>query len=176
MAEPSGRTASPAAAAPSVSLFRRRGRQMLPTMGHENKPVCLLFTDDDENDFVLLSCAARRAQLPVPVCWVKDGRELLAYLRRQGPYSVAIAYPQPALILLDLNMPRRNGREALQEIRNDPSLRSLPVVILTTSKAPEVIQLTYEAGANSFITKPVEFQRLVEIVQVLKRYWFEVAA
>ena len=149
---------------------------MLATMGHENKPVCLLFTDDDENDFVLLSCAARRAQLPVPVCWVKDGMELLAYLRRQGPYSNSIAYPKPALILLDLNMPRKNGHEALQDIRRDPGLCSVPVVILTTSRSVEDIQLTYEAGANSFISKPAEFQRLVEIMELVKRYWFEAVA
>jgi len=140
------------------------------------KPVCLIFADDDENDFVLLSCAARRAQLPVTVSWVKDGIELLEYLRRQGRYSDVATYPAPALILLDLNMPRKNGREALQDIRRDPGLCSVPIVILTTSKSAEDIRLTYEAGANSFITKPAEFQRLVEIVQVLKRYWFEVAA
>jgi two-component system, response regulator len=149
---------------------------MLPTMGHENKPVCLLFTDDDENDYVLLSCAARRAQLPVPVVWVKDGMELLEYLRRQGRFSDAASYPWPALILLDLNMPRKNGRDALQEIRQDPGLRSLPVVILTTSRSAEDIQHSYEAGANSFITKPAEFQRLVEIMEVLKRYWFELVS
>ena len=145
-------------------------------MAPKLKPVCLIFADDDENDFVLLSCAARRAQLPVTVSWVKDGIELLEYLRRQGRYSDVATYPAPALILLDLNMPRKNGREALQDIRRDPGLCSVPIVILTTSKSAEDIRLTYEAGANSFITKPAEFQRLVEIVQVLKRYWFEVAA
>ncbi len=140
------------------------------------KPLSLLIADDDENDYVLLSCAARRAQLPAQLCWVKDGMELLEYLRGQGCYSDSDSYPRPALILLDLNMPRKDGREALQEIRHDPGLGSLPVVILSTSKAAEDIRLAYEAGAHSFITNPPEFQRLVEIVEVLKRYWFEVVS
>jgi CheY-like chemotaxis protein len=121
-------------------------------MALEPKPLCLMFADDDENDYVLLNCAVRRARLPAPVRWVKDGTELLQYLHREGRYSDADSYPKPALILLDLNMPRKDGREALQEIRNDPSVRSLPIVVLTTSKAAEDIRLTYEAGANSFIT------------------------
>ena len=134
---------------------------------------CVLYADDDENDYVLLSCAARRAQLPAPVCWVKDGMELLEYLRHQGRYRESANYPKPTLVLLDLNMPGKNGREALQDIRSDPVLRSLPVVVLTTSKAAADIQAAYETGANSFITKPAEFQVLVEIMEVLKRYWFE---
>jgi two-component system response regulator len=138
--------------------------------------ACLIFADDDENDYVLLNCAARRVRFPAPVCWVRDGIELLQYLRRQGRYTNPDSYPKPALILLDLNMPRKDGREALQEIRSDPVLRSLPVVILTTSQAAQDIQLSYEAGANSFISKPAEFQRLVEVVEVLKRYWFELVA
>lgn len=145
-------------------------------MASATKPLCLLIADDDENDYVLLSCAARRAQLPAQLCWVKDGVELLEYVRGQGWYGDSANYPKPAVILLDLNMPRKNGRQALQEIRQDESLRSLPVVIFTTSKSSEEIQLTYEAGANSFITKPPEFQRLVEIMEVLKHYWFETVA
>ena len=134
---------------------------------------CVLCADDDENDYVLLSCAARRAQLPVPLGWVKNGLELLDYLRHQGPYSEAAHYPKPVLVLLDLNMPCKNGRETLLDIRSDPSLRSLPVVILTTSKAVPDVQFAYETGANSFITKPPEFQGLVEIMEVIKRYWFQ---
>lgn len=145
-------------------------------MSHGARPLSLLIADDDENDYVLLNCAARRAQLPAQLCWVKDGLELLEYLRGQGGYRDSASYPKPALLLLDLNMPRKNGREALQEIRQDPGLRSLPVVILTTSRSAEDIQLSYEAGANSFITKPAEFQRLVEIMEVLKRYWFELVS
>ena len=145
-------------------------------MAPATNPPCLLLAEDDENDYVLLNCAARRAQLPAQLCWVKDGLELLEYLRGQGCYVDSAGYPKPALVLLDLNMPRKNGRETLQEIRQDPGLRSLPVVIFTTSKSAEEIQLAYEAGANSFITKPPDFQRLVEIVEVLKHYWFETVA
>jgi CheY-like chemotaxis protein len=145
-------------------------------MVHASSPLCLLIADDDENDYVLLNCAARRAQLPAQLCWVKDGLELLEYLRGQGCYRDSANYPKPAVVLLDLNMPRKNGRDTLQEIRQDPGLRSLPVVIFTTSKSTEEIQFTYEAGANSFITKPPEFQHLVEIMEVLKRYWFETVA
>ena len=145
----------------------------MPTMLHATSSLCLLIADDDENDYVLLNCAARRAQLPAQLCWVKDGLELLEYLRGQGCYCDSAHYPRPAVVLLDLNMPRKNGRDTLQEIRRDPGLRFLPVVILTTSKALEDIQFTYEAGANSFITKPPEFQRLVEMMEVLKRCWFE---
>lgn len=140
------------------------------------RPLSLLMADDDENDYVLLDCAARRAQLPAHLCWVKDGMELLDYLRSQGRYGDSAAYPRPALVLLDLNMPRKNGLDALQEIRQDPGLRSLPVVIFTTSKSEEDIQLCYQAGANSFISKPPEFQRLIEIMEVLRRYWFETVA
>lgn len=138
-----------------------------------SKSLCLLLADDDENDYVLLNCAAQRAQLPAQLCWVRDGVELLEYLRRQGRYRDEAIYPRPVLVLLDLNMPHKDGREALQEMRGDAGLRGLPVIILTTSKAASDVQLAYEAGANSFITKPPEFQRLVEILEVLKRYWFE---
>lgn len=149
---------------------------MVPKMASPAKPVCLLMADDDENDYVLLDCAARRAQLPAQLCWVKDGMELLDYLRGQGRYGDSATYPRPTLVLLDLNMPRKNGLDALQEIRQDLGLRSLPVVIFTTSRSAEEIQLTYEAGASSFISKPPEFQRLVEIMEVLKHYWFETVA
>ncbi len=145
-------------------------------MVNDGKAGCLVFADDDENDYVLLSCAAHRANLPVQVCWVKDGVELLEYLRHEGRYSGSNTSPDPALVLLDLNMPRKDGREALNEIRRDPGLRSVPVVILTTSRAAEDIQLTYQAGANSFISKPAEFQRLVEIMELLKHYWFELVS
>ena len=145
-------------------------------MVNDPKAGCLMFADDDENDYVLLSCATRRVHLPVPVCWVKDGVELLEYLRHEGRYSGSTSYPDPALVLLDLNMPRKDGRETLNEIRRDPGLRSVPVVILTTSHAAADIQLTYEAGANSFISKPAEFQRLVDIMELLKHYWFELVS
>ena len=104
---------------------------------------------------------------------VKDGEELLEYLRRQGAFSKSET-PQPSLILLDLNMPRKDGREALREIKSDPKLRHIPVVVLTASRAEEDVVRSYEYGVNSFITKPVTFQGLVDAMKALGRYWFEV--
>ncbi|XHX80093.1 MAG: response regulator [Stenomitos frigidus ULC029] len=105
---------------------------------------------------------------------VRNGEELLDYLYRRGEYSELKNSPRPGLILLDLNMPRKDGREALQEIKADPDLRQIPIVILTTSKAEEDIYRTYDLGANSFITKPVMFTSLVEVMQNLGKYWFEI--
>ncbi len=105
--------------------------------------------------------------------FVEDGQELMDYLRREGRFAREEA-PTPGLILLDLNMPRKDGRQALQEIKSDPALRRIPVVVLTTSKAEEDILRTYDLGANSFIAKPVTFERLVEIVRTLGLYWFNI--
>lgn len=105
---------------------------------------------------------------------VVDGEDLLDYLYRRGKYSAPDAAPRPGLILLDLNMPRKDGREALREIKADPDLRRIPVVVLTTSKAEEDIFRTYDIGANSFITKPVHFQSLVQLMKDIGRYWIEI--
>jgi len=104
---------------------------------------------------------------------VEDGEKLLAYLRRSGAYADPQISPRPGLILLDLNMPRKDGREALREIKNDPALKRIPVVVLTTSWAEEDICRTYDLGANSFITKPVTFEGLVVVMKNLVHYWFE---
>jgi CheY-like chemotaxis protein len=105
--------------------------------------------------------------------FVEDGEELMEYLKQEGRYSAATA-PRPGLILLDLNMPRKDGRQALQEIKSDPELRRIPVVILTTSKTEQDILSAYDLGANSFITKPVTFERLVDIIRALGLYWFNI--
>jgi len=105
---------------------------------------------------------------------VKDGEQLMDFLRHRGAYGDQRSSPQPSLILLDLNMPRKDGREALREIKSDPALRHYPVVVLTTSHAEEDVVRSYELGVNSFITKPVTFQGLLEAVRVLGRYWFEI--
>lgn len=105
---------------------------------------------------------------------VRNGEELLDYLYRRGKYADLQTSPRPGLILLDLNMPKKDGREALQEIKADPELRQIPIVILTTSQAEEDIYRTYDLGANSYITKPVTFNSLVEVMQSLGRYWFEI--
>ena len=106
--------------------------------------------------------------------FVEDGEELMDYLRRRGKYANLKDDPLPGMILLDLNMPRKDGREALQEIKADPRLRFIPVVILTTSKAEEDIFRAYDLGVNSFILKPVTFESLVDITLTLSKYWFEV--
>lgn len=105
---------------------------------------------------------------------VEDGEELLEYLRRRGKYAAPDSAPRPGLILLDLNMPRMDGREALRVIKSDPELRRIPVVVLTTSKAEEDIVRSYDLGVNSVIIKPVAFSSLVNIMRVLEMYWFEI--
>jgi CheY-like chemotaxis protein len=129
--------------------------------------------DDDADDRLLAQEAMIESRLENPFRFVADGQELMDYLRRQGAYAEADA-PRPGLILLDLNMPRKDGREALQEIRNDPDLRHIPVVILTTSRTEEDILRAYGLGANSFISKPVTFERMVDIVRSLGEYWFSI--
>ena len=105
---------------------------------------------------------------------VEDGEELLDYLYHRGKYEERKSSPRPGIILLDLNMPRKDGREALKEIKNDPSLRQIPVIVLTTSQAEEDIYRTYDLGVNSFITKPVTFQGLVSVMRAMEKYWFEI--
>jgi CheY-like chemotaxis protein len=99
---------------------------------------------------------------------------LMDYLHRRGKFAPPNEAPRPGLILLDLNMPRKDGREALKEIKAEPELRSIPVVVLTTSKAEEDIYRTYDLGVNSFITKPVNFESLVALMRTLGKYWFEI--
>jgi len=106
--------------------------------------------------------------------FVKDGEELMDYLYRRGEYSEPENAPRPGLILLDLNMPRKDGREALEEIKADPNLRSIPVIVLTVSKVEEDIMRSYDSGANSYISKPVSFVGLVEVLRSLSIYWLEI--
>lgn len=138
------------------------------------KPITILLADDDADDRLLTRDALSESRLANDLRCVKDGEELMHYLRREGQYSEADSAPRPGLILLDLNMPRMDGREALREIKSDPNLRHIPVVVLTTSKAEEDIYRTYDLGVNSFITKPVTFDGLVNIMRGLGRYWFEI--
>jgi CheY-like chemotaxis protein len=132
-----------------------------------------LIAEDDPDDQLLTREALAESRLANTVCFVNDGQELLDYLRQAGPYTER-ATVRPDLILLDLNMPRKDGREALAEIKADPALRSIPVVILTTSTANEEIQRAYDLGANSFVVKPVTFEGLVSAVRVLTQYWFSI--
>jgi CheY-like chemotaxis protein len=135
--------------------------------------ITILMADDDADDRLLTRDALVESRLGNDLRFVEDGQELMDYLKHQGRYAKQEA-PRPGLILLDLNMPRKDGRQALQEIKADPDLRSIPVVVLTTSKAEEDVLRTYDLGANSFITKPVTFEGLVEIIRALGNYWFRV--
>ena len=122
----------------------------------------------------MASEALEESRLANDLRFVEDGEELLDYLYHRGRFAGEAESPRPGLILLDLNMPRMDGREALREIKSDPALRSIPVVVLTTSKAEEDIYRTYDLGVNSFITKPVQFEGLVEVMRTLGKYWFEI--
>lgn len=139
-----------------------------------SRPIRILIADDDADDRILIADAFEEARLSNPVDFVEDGIELLEYLRHEGKYSDLPAGSQPGLILLDLNMPRMDGRTALEQIRADKELRRIPIVVLTTSKSEEDILKTYNLGVNSFITKPVTFEGLCDIVQILSRYWIEI--
>ena len=121
-----------------------------------------------------LAEALHESRLANDVHFVEDGEELLEYLHRRGKYTDPDVSPRPGLILLDLNMPRKDGREALAEIKADHDLRRIPVVVLTTSQAETDIYRSYDLGVNSFIVKPVSFDSLVDVMQVLGRYWFEI--
>lgn len=138
------------------------------------KPIVILMADDDDDDFMLTQKALNESKLLNQLVRVKDGEELTDYLHRKGEYSDAQKYPHPGVILLDLNMPRKDGREALKEIKSDKTLSSIPVIVFTTSKAEEDIYRSYELGVNSFITKPVTFENLTEVMRTLGRYWFEI--
>ena len=143
-------------------------------MKHERKPVLILLAEDDPDDRVLLRDALTEGRLVNDLRCVEDGEELMDYLHRRGRYTGKNAAPRPGLILLDLNMPRKDGREALKEIKADPGLRQIPVVVLTTSQAEEDIFRSYDLGANSFVTKPLTFKSLVDLMRTLGRYWLEI--
>ena len=140
----------------------------------KNNNIVILMADDDEDDQLMARDAFETNRLHNVLYFVKDGIELMDYLRRQGKFSDPSTSPRPGLILLDLNMPLMDGREALKEIKSDSELHSIPIVVLTTSKAEEDIIKTYEYGVNSFITKPVTFQGLVEAIKQIGIYWFEI--
>lgn len=136
-------------------------------------PIVILMADDDADDRMLTRDALEESRVLNDLRFVEDGEELMEYLTRKGKYVNAEDSPRPGLILLDLNMPKKDGREALKEIKADPNLRRIPVVVMTTSKAEEDIFRSYDFGASSFITKPVTFDRLVELMRTLGEYWVE---
>lgn len=144
-------------------------------MTETNKnPIIILMADDDDDDRLLTSEALSESRLINGLHFVKDGEELMDYLQHKKNYAAPNSAPRPGLILLDLNMPKKDGREALREIKADPALRRIPIVILTTSKTEEDILRSYDLGANSYITKPVTFEGLVRVIQMLGHYWLEI--
>lgn len=138
------------------------------------KKISILMADDDDDDCMLASEALTESHLQHQLYVVKDGEELMDYLYKRGKYANSENEVPPGLILLDLNMPKKDGREALQEIKSNPNFKHIPVVILTTSKAQEDIQLCYDLGANSFIIKPVTFTSLVKVMKTIGQYWFDI--
>lgn len=143
-------------------------------MTRTSAPITILLADDDPDDRILAKEALEESRLANPMLFVEDGEELLDYLFQRGAYADPATAPRPGVILLDLNMPRKDGREALREIKADPRLRAIPIVVLTTSKAEEDIYRSYDMGVSSFITKPVTFDGLVEVMRTLGKYWFEI--
>lgn len=138
----------------------------------KNDPVAILMADDDDDDYLLTKKALKKSKLLNALIRVSDGEELLDYLHARGQYKTTSV--RPGIILLDLNMPRMDGREALAEIKSDPNLRDIPIVIFTTSKAEDDIQRAYQLGSNSFITKPVTFDKLITVMKAVGSYWFEI--
>lgn len=143
-------------------------------MSPNKRTIIILIADDDAEDRMLVKDALEENRLTNEIQFVENGEELIDYLHNRGKYTDKTKYPTPGLILLDLNMPKKDGREALKEIKADEHLRVIPVVVLTTSKAEEDILRTYDLGVSSFITKPVTFAALVDVMKTLTKYWFEI--
>ena len=143
-------------------------------MSHRVLPVTILVADDDADDRQLVAEAFEEAKIRTDLRFVEDGVELLEYLQRRGKYAEPDSSPRPGLILLDLNMPRMDGREALGLIKGDRNLRSIRVIIMTTSKAEQDIVESYDLMASSYITKPVRFESLVDVVKTIGKYWLEI--
>ncbi|MEM1125154.1 MAG: response regulator [Bacteroidota bacterium] len=142
-------------------------------MEENREAITILLADDDPDDILLTIRALKQNRLANDIHTVSDGEELMDYLYHRGEYADPASSPRPGLILLDLNMPRKDGREALDEIKHDAVLRRIPVVVLTTSDAERDILRTYDLGVNAFVTKPVTFDGLAEAIRVLSDFWFE---
>lgn len=143
-------------------------------MDTTTNPITILMADDDADDRFLAQEALAEAHLANDLRFVEDGQALMEYLHKNGQFGDGVDAPVPGLILLDLNMPRKDGREALAEIKADETLRRIPIVVLTTSKSEEDILKTYDLGVSGYITKPVTFDGLVEALRVVGKYWFQI--
>ena len=143
-------------------------------MRERRRHITILCAEDDPEDRMLIEDAMEDSRLVNDLHFVEDGEQLMDYLYRRGKYAELNNVPLPGLILLDLNMPKKDGREALEEIKADPDLRRIPIVVLTTSKAEEDILRTYDMGVSGFVVKPVTFETLVSIMKTVSKYWFEI--
>jgi two-component system, response regulator len=135
----------------------------------------ILLVEDNQDDYEATCRAFQKANLFNPVVWCKSGRDALDFLKREGAYKNAPKASRPGLVLLDLNMPGMDGRKTLAAIKQDEALKQIPVIILTTSADERDIRACYQAGANTYVQKPVSFEGLIEAIQRLKAYWFEIA-
>jgi two-component system response regulator len=135
----------------------------------------ILLVEDNPADITITQRALRDSGLSVDLLVVRDGQEAVDYLLRQGAHAHSDCWRNPDLILLDLNLPRLDGREVLERIRGRPELKAVPVIVLTTSRRPEDVQQLYAAGANTYIAKPQEFARFVEVLRTIHRYWLNTA-
>jgi chemotaxis family two-component system response regulator Rcp1 len=140
-------------------------------MVHENRPVEILLVEDNPGDERLTREALKEGKVYSNLHWVKDGVEAIEFLRRSGRYKDV---PRPDIILLDLNLPKKDGREVLQDIKNDPDLKRIPVVVLTTSKAEEDVLRTYNLHANCYVTKPVDLEKFIVVVKSIDVFWLTV--
>ena len=138
------------------------------------KSINLLIADDDPDDRMMTRAALEESYLLNNLYFVENGQELMDFLKRRGKYTDPATSPRPDLILLDLNMPRKDGREALMEIKADPDLRAVPIIVLTTSKSEEDILKSYDLGVNCFISKPVLFEELINVMRSIGQYWFDI--
>ncbi|MBE8518874.1 response regulator [Amycolatopsis sp. H6(2020)] len=140
-------------------------------MTQAHAPIDILLVEDDPGDVLMTREAFAHHKIRNPLHVAEDGVEALRFLKREGPFGEA---PRPGLILLDLNLPRKDGRELLGEIKQDPGLRTIPVVVLTTSEAEEDILRSYDLHANAYVTKPVDFEKFVEVVRKIDDFWVTV--
>ena len=143
-------------------------------MQNDKKSALILMADDDEDDQMFTKEAFEENFILNEIRFVSNGVELLDYLKQRNQYADAASHPRPDIILLDLNMPKMDGREALQHIKSDPELRTIPVVVLTTSKAEQDVLKTYDLGVNCFITKPVSFSDFIETARSIGHFWFDI--
>ncbi len=140
------------------------------------RPAVVLLVDDNKADQVFIQRVFDHTDINNDLFFVNDGVEAMEYLRREGKYSDLKNSPKPDMILLDIKMPRMNGKEVLKELKTDPVLKTLPVIMLSTSDHDNDIIESYDFGANAYITKPVGFDKFIDAVKTLKRFWLQIAA